>query len=82
MPMRETGPPLLMGALYCWLIEQRSVLANPFARVKVRGAERLAALDASHALRRVNGYCFAQSLTGSSGRMGGRWITRIVSDSY
>jgi hypothetical protein len=72
---------MVLGALYRWLIEQRSVLANPFAGVKVRGAEGLAAPDA-HALRRVKCYCFARSLTGSSGRMGGKWITRNVSDSY
>lgn len=40
---------MVLGALYRWLIEQRYVLANPFAGVKVRGTERLAALDASHA---------------------------------
>jgi site-specific recombinase XerD len=40
---------MVLGALYRWLIEQRYVLANPFAGAKVRGTERLAALDASHA---------------------------------
>lgn len=40
---------MVLGALYRWLIEQRYLLANPFAGVKVRGAEQQAALDASHA---------------------------------
>jgi site-specific recombinase XerD len=33
--------------MYRWLIEQRYVLANPFAGIKVRGAFRSAPLDAS-----------------------------------
>jgi site-specific recombinase XerD len=40
---------MVLGALYRWLIEQRYVLANPFAGVKVRGTEQHAALDATHA---------------------------------
>jgi site-specific recombinase XerD len=40
---------MVLGALYRWLIEQRYVLANPFAGVKVRGTGPPAALDASHA---------------------------------
>jgi site-specific recombinase XerD len=39
----------ILGALFRWLIEQRYVLANPFAGVKVRGSGRAAALDASRA---------------------------------
>ncbi|KJJ99665.1 integrase [Burkholderiaceae bacterium 26] len=39
----------VLGAMYRWLIQQRYVLANPFAGVKVRGGGRTAALDASHA---------------------------------
>jgi site-specific recombinase XerD len=39
----------ILGALFRWLIEQRYVLANPFAGVKVRGAARPGVLDASHA---------------------------------
>lgn len=38
----------VLNALYRWLIEQRYVLANPFAGVKVRGAEP-SRLDTSHA---------------------------------
>ncbi|MES2886860.1 MAG: site-specific integrase [Pseudomonadota bacterium] len=30
----------VLGALYRWLIEQRHLLANPFAGIKVRGASR------------------------------------------
>lgn len=37
----------VIGAMYRWLIEQRYVLANPFAGVKVKGTGRGAALDAS-----------------------------------
>lgn len=39
----------VIGALFRWLIEQRYVLANPFAGVKVREAQRSAALDKSRA---------------------------------
>lgn len=38
----------VLGAMFRWLIQQRYVLANPFAGVKVRGGGRTAALDASH----------------------------------
>jgi site-specific recombinase XerD len=37
----------VLGALFRWLIEQRYVLANPFAGVKVRGRLRAAPLDIS-----------------------------------
>lgn len=37
----------VLGALFRWLIEQRYVLANPFAGVKVRGRTRVAPLDTS-----------------------------------
>jgi site-specific recombinase XerD len=37
----------VIGALFRWLIAQCYVLANPFAGLKVRGAQRAAALDAS-----------------------------------
>jgi site-specific recombinase XerD len=33
----------VLGALFRWLIEQRYVLANPFAGVKVRGSARCVA---------------------------------------
>lgn len=39
----------VLGALFRWLIAQRYVLANPFAGLKVRGAQRGAGLDASRA---------------------------------
>ncbi|MBB3259278.1 site-specific recombinase XerD [Paraburkholderia bannensis] len=39
----------ILGALFRWLIEQRYVLANPFAGVKVRDAGGTGVLDASHA---------------------------------
>ncbi len=37
----------VLGAMFRWLIEQRYVLANPFAGVKVRGRTRVAAVDTS-----------------------------------
>lgn len=37
----------VLGALFRWLIEQRYVLANPFAGIKVRGRTRVAPLDTS-----------------------------------
>jgi site-specific recombinase XerD len=47
LSVRSTAYALsVIGALYRWLIEQRYVLANPFAGVKVKGGKRLAALDA------------------------------------
>jgi site-specific recombinase XerD len=39
----------ILGALFRWLIEQRYVLANPFAGVKVREASNSNVLDVSHA---------------------------------
>jgi site-specific recombinase XerD len=39
----------VIGALFRWLIEQRYLLANPFAGIKVRGAGRTGALDSSRA---------------------------------
>ncbi|MDB0569954.1 site-specific integrase [Ralstonia solanacearum] len=39
----------VLGAMFRWLVQQRYVLANPFAGIKVRGGGRTAALDASHA---------------------------------
>ena len=39
----------VLGAMFRWLIQQRYVLANPFAGIKVRGGGRTTALDASHA---------------------------------
>ncbi|PMS34972.1 site-specific recombinase XerD [Trinickia symbiotica] len=35
----------VLGALFRWLIEQRYVLANPFAGIKVHGRTRVAPLD-------------------------------------
>lgn len=39
----------VLGAMFRWLIQQRYVVANPFAGLKVRGGGRATALDASHA---------------------------------
>ncbi|MBK3337206.1 phage integrase family protein [Burkholderia pseudomallei] len=39
----------VLGAMFRWLIEQRYVLANPFAGLKVRGAQRNGELDISRA---------------------------------
>ena len=39
----------VLGAMFRWLIEQRYLLANPFAGVKVRGTSRSSVLDTSHA---------------------------------
>ncbi|MBY4897094.1 phage integrase family protein [Cupriavidus sp. AU9028] len=39
----------ILGAMFRWLVQQRYVLANPFAGIKVRGGGRTAALDNSHA---------------------------------
>ena len=38
----------VLGAMFRWLIQQRYVLANPFAGIKVRGSARTAPLDTSH----------------------------------
>lgn len=38
----------ILGAMFRWLVQQRYVLANPFAGIKVRGGGRTAALDNSH----------------------------------
>ncbi|WP_374618271.1 phage integrase family protein [Pandoraea sp.] len=38
----------VLAAMYRWLIQQRYVLANPFAGIKVRGGARRASIDASH----------------------------------
>ncbi|WP_439668864.1 Phage integrase family protein [Cupriavidus necator] len=47
---RSTAHALsVLGAMFRWLIQQRYVLANPFAGIKVRGGGRSAALDSSHA---------------------------------
>lgn len=37
----------VLGALYRWLIEQRYLLANPFAGIKVKGTQRGGAFDSS-----------------------------------
>ncbi|MGF6506135.1 phage integrase family protein [Paraburkholderia sp. 32] len=39
----------ILGALFRWLVEQRYVLANPFAGIKVRGGKTASTLDASRA---------------------------------
>jgi site-specific recombinase XerD len=40
----------VINAMFRWLIEQRYVLANPFAGIKVRGCDRRGPIDASRAL--------------------------------
>ncbi|MEO6277768.1 site-specific integrase [Roseateles sp.] len=37
----------VLGGMFRWLIQQRYVLANPFAGIKVRGADKLAAMPAT-----------------------------------
>lgn len=39
----------VLGAMYRWLMQQRYVLANPFAGIKVRGATRAPSLAATRA---------------------------------
>ncbi|WP_233874350.1 phage integrase family protein [Paraburkholderia adhaesiva] len=48
LSMRSTAYALsVLGALFRWLIEQRYVLTNPFAGIKVRGRTRATPLDTS-----------------------------------
>ncbi|BAO94093.1 phage integrase family protein [Caballeronia insecticola] len=50
LSVRSTAHALsILNALFRWLIEQRYVLANPFSGVKVRGAARATAIDATRA---------------------------------
>jgi site-specific recombinase XerD len=50
LSVRSTAYALsVLGAMFRWLIEQRYLLANPFAGVKVRGSGRSTVLDTSHA---------------------------------
>ncbi|SCU91329.1 Phage integrase [Cupriavidus necator] len=39
----------VLSAMFRWLIEQRYVVANPFAGVKVRGSQRAMAMETTHA---------------------------------
>ncbi|WP_043947506.1 site-specific integrase [Ralstonia solanacearum] len=39
----------VLSALFRWLVEQRYVVANPFAGIKVRGSKRAMALETAHA---------------------------------
>jgi site-specific recombinase XerD len=39
----------VLSALFRWLVEQRYVLANPFAGIKVRGSQRAMAVQTTHA---------------------------------
>jgi len=39
----------VLGSLFRWLMEQRYLVANPFAGIKVRGGAKLSALDATRA---------------------------------
>ena len=48
LSVRSTAYALsVLGALFRWLIEQRYVLTNPFAGIKVRGRTRATPLDTS-----------------------------------
>ena len=48
LSVRSTAYALsVLGALFRWLIEQRYVLTNPFAGIKVRGRARTTPLDTS-----------------------------------
>ena len=53
----------VLGALFRWLIEQRYLLANPFAGVKVRDTRGPNALDTSHAFTEGGGCSCARSPT-------------------
>ncbi|MGF6905141.1 hypothetical protein P3T22_006432 [Paraburkholderia sp. GAS348] len=53
------------------LDEQRYVLANPFAGIKVRGNPRIAMLDTSRVLAKASGYSCVPSRTDLSTRMAG-----------
>jgi integrase len=51
LSVRSTGYTLsVLRALFRWLIDQRYVLANPFASIRVRGASRLAPLNSARVL--------------------------------
>lgn len=39
----------VLNAMFRWLVEQRYVVANPFAGIKVRGSKRAMALETTHA---------------------------------
>ena len=39
----------VLNALFRWLVEQRYVLANPFAGIKLRGSQRAMAVETTHA---------------------------------
>ncbi|MFK0380233.1 phage integrase family protein [Pandoraea sp. NPDC090278] len=39
----------VLSALFRWLVEQRYVVANPFAGIKVRGSKRAMSLETAHA---------------------------------
>ncbi|MGF6482954.1 phage integrase family protein [Paraburkholderia sp. JPY419] len=39
----------VLNAMFRWLVEQRYVVANPFAGIKVRGSKRAMALETAHA---------------------------------
>ncbi|TCK84173.1 hypothetical protein B0G74_8985 [Paraburkholderia sp. BL9I2N2] len=61
--------------MFRWLIEQRYLLANPFAGVKVRGTSRSTVLDTSHAFTEgewLLARAIADGLEWSYGREAGR----------
>ncbi|CAM2157951.1 hypothetical protein PT2222_480009 [Paraburkholderia tropica] len=39
----------VLSAMFRWLVEQRYVVANPFAGIKVRGSKRATAVETTHA---------------------------------
>lgn len=39
----------VLNAMFRWLVEQRYVVANPFAGIKVRGSQRAMAVETTHA---------------------------------
>ncbi len=61
----------VLSALFRWLIEQRYVLANPFAGVKVRGHALRPALDTARGFTEENGYCCAPLQTAWNGPTAG-----------
>jgi site-specific recombinase XerD len=40
---------VVLSAMFRWLVEQRYVVANPFAGIKVRGSKRAMAVETAHA---------------------------------
>nr|CAI11259.1 hypothetical protein [Cupriavidus metallidurans CH34] len=62
----------VLSALFRWLVEQRYVLANPLAGIKVRSNQRAMAVEITHAFTDGDGCWCAPSPTASSGRTAGK----------